>query len=212
MQELTQEQFAQEMKVFEGMCNKAQLDLQTYIDGCSDLQLKEKLQKRFNDFEKFVNYIVSNTGYINAPASTRYHLSISHGLLVHSNSVTKTMIKINNALQANIPLYKLINVGLFHDLGKSDDYIENQPTEKQKAAGYKATPPYLFNEKEINPHESESLYIMQKYIDIDEDEWIAILYHNSPYDRVEKINFKQNMLHTILQYSDYWSTLYLEER
>ena len=212
MQELTQDQFAQEMKVFEGLCNKAQIDLQSYIDGCEDLQLKEKLQNRYTDFERCVNYIVSNTGFINAPASTRYHLSIPHGLLIHSNSVTKTMMKLNNALNCEIPLYKIITAGLFHDLGKHDDYIENQPTEKQKAAGYKANPPYLFSEQEINPHESESLYILQKYLDMDEDEWLAILYHNSPYDKVEKVNFKQNMLMTILQYSDYWSTLYLEAR
>ena len=31
MQELTSEQFAQEMKTFEDLCNKAQNDLQSYI-------------------------------------------------------------------------------------------------------------------------------------------------------------------------------------
>lgn len=212
MQELNQEQFATEMKTFEAFCNKAQLDLQTYIDGCVDLQLKERLQKRYLDFEKFINYIISETNFINAPASTKYHLCIPHGTLIHSNLVTKTGLKINKALECNIPIYKIITTHLFHDLGKHDDYIENQPTEKQKAAGYKANPPYLFNEKEYNPHESESLYIMSKFIDLDEDEWVAILYHNSPYDKVTKVDFKQNKLMTMLQYSDYWSSLYLEPR
>lgn len=212
MENITSEQFAQEMKTFEGLCNKAQIDLQAYIDGATDLKLKEKLQKRFQDFEKFVNYVVNETQFIHSPASTRYHLCIPHGVLIHSNLVTKTAIKLNNALGCNIPLYKVITCSMFHDLGKHDDYIENEPTPKQKAAGYKATPPYLFDESEYNPHESESLYLIQKFIDLDEDEWVAILYHNSPYDDVKKVSFKQNMLLTILQYSDYWSSLYLEPR
>ena len=213
MQEITSEQFAQEMKTFEGLCNKAQIDLQSYIDGCSDLQLKDKLTLRYQEFEKLVNFITTQTNFINAPASTKYHLCIPHGTLIHSNSVTKTAIKMNNALGCNIPLYKIITTCMFHDLGKHDDYIINEPTEKQKAAGYKANPPYLFNTDNIyNEHESQSLYIISQHLHLDEDEWTAILYHNSPWDGVTKPAFKKNMLMTILQYSDYWSCLYLEDR
>lgn len=213
MQEITSEQFAQEMKTFEGLCNKAQIDLQTYIDGSADLQTKDKLQKRFNDFEKFVNFVVQETQFINAPASTRYHLCIPHGTLIHSNSVTKLGIKLNNALGANIPLYKIITACMFHDLGKHDNYIINEPTEKQKQYGYKANPPYLYNtENTYNEHEGKSLYLISKYMQLDEDEWSAILYHNSPWDGVTKPAFKKNQLMTILQYADYYSCLYLEDR
>ena len=212
MRELNQEEIEREIKTFENFCNKAQTNLQLYINGCEDISLREKLQKRFNDFEKLITFIINESHFIQAPASTRYHLCIRHGLLLHSNLVTKTALNLNKSLNCDIPIYKVITDALFHDLGKHDDYIENEPTEKQKAAGYKATPPYLFDEAEYNPHESESLYILQKFIDLDEDEWVAILYHNSPYDKVEKVNFKQNKLLTILQYSDYWSSLYLEPR
>ena len=213
MQDITNEQFAQEMKTFEGLCNKAQNDLLSYINGASDLQLKDKLQRRYEEFDNFVNFVVNQTNFINAPASTRYHLCIPHGTLIHSNSVTKIAIKLNNALGCNIPLYKIITTCMFHDLGKHDDYIINEPTEKQKAAGYKANPPYLFNTTNMyNEHESQSLFIISQYMHLDEDEWIAILYHNSPWDGVTKPAFKKNMLMTLLQYSDYWSCLYLEDR
>lgn len=213
MQEITSEQFSQEMKMFEGLCNKAQTDLQSYITGCSDLQLKDKLTKRHADFETFVNHIVTQTNFINAPASTRYHLCIPHGTLIHSNSVTKIGIKLNNALGCEIPLYKVITTCMFHDLGKHDDYLVNEPTEKQKAAGYKANPPYLFNTNNTwNEHESQSLYIVSEYLRLDEDEWTAILYHNSPWDGVVKPAFKKNKLMTLLQYADYYSCLYLEDR
>lgn len=213
MQEITQEQFAQEIKTFEGLCNKAQTDLESYINGCEDLKLKEKLEKRFKDFEKFVDFVIHGTNFINAPASTKFHLCIPHGTLIHSNSVTKTLIKLNNALGCNIPLYKLIMAGMFHDLGKHDDYIVNEPTEKQKQYGYKANPPYLFNtNNEYMEHEAQSVYLISKYVDLDEDEFIAILYHNSPWDGVIKPAFKKNKLMTLLNYADYYSCLYLEDR
>ena len=213
MQEITVEQFTQEMRTFEGLCNKAQLDLQSYINGCEDEALKNKLEKRYKQFEDFVSYVCSETNFINAPASTKFHLCIPHGTLIHSNSVTKTLIKLNNTLDANIPLYKLITAGMFHDLGKHNDYIENQPTEKQKQYGYKANPPYLFNtENEYIEHEAESVYIISKFIDLDIDEFVAILYHNSPWDGVTKPAFKKNKLLTLLNYADYYSCLYLEDR
>lgn len=213
MNDLTMDQFAQEMKMFEGLCNKAINDLDNHINNTTDLQLKDKLIKRKNDFDKFVNYVVNETNFINAPASTRFHLCIDHGLLVHSNSVVKIMLKLNQALNCEIPIYKCITTGLFHDLGKHNDYTKKEPTEKQKAAGFKATPPYEYNTSGIyDEHESESVFIMSKFMELDKDEFMAILYHNSPWDGVTKPIFRQNKLMTILQNADYYSTLYLEER
>lgn len=213
MNDLTMDQFAQEMKIFEGLCNKVINDLDNHINNTNDLQLKDKLIKRKKDFDKFVNYVVNETNFINAPASTRFHLCIDHGLLVHSNSVAKTILKLNQALTCEIPIYKCIIVGLFHDLGKYNDYIKKEPTEKQKAAGFKATPPYEYNTSGIyDEHESESVFIISKFMELDKDEFMAILYHNSPWDGVTKPIFRQNKLMTILQNADYYSTLYLEER
>ena len=70
MNDLTMDQFAQEMKIFEGLCNKTINDLDNHINNTNDLQLKDKLIKRKKDFDKFVNYVVNETNFINAPAST----------------------------------------------------------------------------------------------------------------------------------------------
>ena len=53
---------------------------------------------------------------------------------------------------------------------------------------------------------------MSKFIDLDKDEFMAILYHNSPWDGVTKPIFRQCKLLTILENADYYSTLYLEDR
>lgn len=205
MEELTTQQFEQEMKLFEGFCNKALSSIEDNINDTNDLQLKDKLVAKKDNFTKFVNYVINETNFINAPCSTKYHLCIPHGLLTHSNSVTKILIKLNNTLNANIPLYKLIICGLFHDLGKHDDYELN--TEKNK---YYA--PYVFSQSSYSEHEQQSVYLLMKYNLLDEEDFIAIISHNSPWDGVTKCNFKQNKLMTLLQMADYYSTLYCEDR
>lgn len=213
MNDITMEQFEKETKTFENLCNKVIDNIDFLINETEDLKHKDKLIKRKEDFNKFINYIINETNFINAPASTKYHLSIDHGLLIHSNSVTKVLLKLNQAFNAGIPIYKIITVGLFHDLGKHNDYIPKEPTEKQKAAGYKATPPYEYNTSGIyDEHESESVFIISKFMDLDKDEFMAILYHNSPWDGITKPAFRQNKLMTLLQMADYYSTLYLEPR
>ena len=40
MNDLTMDQFTQEMKTFEGLCNKALVDLDNHINNTNDLQFK----------------------------------------------------------------------------------------------------------------------------------------------------------------------------
>ncbi len=143
-------------------------------------------ENRKESFIKLMDYIENNTGYLNAPASNRYHLSIPEGLLIHSLNVAQEMLKIKRTLPCNISDASCIIVGLLHDLGKHDEYIENQPTPKQIAAGYKANPPYNFNEQETwLAHEGESIWILYELKDkfnfiLTKEEFQAILYHNGP--------------------------------
>jgi len=218
MQPLTKEQYEQEMKTFEGFCNKIMISIDESINSTTDVSLKEKLAKRKDGFEKFINFVTLETEFLIAPASTRYHLCIKYGLLLHSNLVTKTALKLNKVLGINAPEYKVIFDALFHDLGKAGVpggplYIPNEPTEKQKQYGYGASVPYSYNNDILyNEHEDRSLYFIMKYIDIDEDEYLAIRHHNEPWNGITQCLFKKCEIMTLIQYSDYWSTLYLEER
>jgi len=213
MNNITKERLESELTMYGNICNKILNDMNTTQKNTTDLKLKGKLESRIIGFEKLVNFVFDETQFIKAPASTKYHLAIKHGLLLHSISVAKLAMKMNNTLKAEIPIYKLLTVALFHDLGKENQYVVNQPTNKQKQYGYSANPPFLWNpNQEYNEHESRSLYYLSQYIQLDEDEWVAIQYHNSPWDGTTKCAFKQNKLLTILQMCDYYSTVYLEER
>ena len=215
MKEISTEAFENELKLFENLCNKALNDIKVRSEKAEDSLTKTKLDKRYASFEEFVKYVLNNTDFITAPASTRYHLCIPHGLLIHSNSVTKTILKLNKVLEADIPVYKLITCALFHDIGKHPQYIKNEPTEKQKQYGYSATIPYSMNEKIMwFEHEDRSLFIIDKFLDLDEDEYQAIKYHNEPLEHGSSYRggFKVCKLTSLLQMADMYSTCYLEER
>lgn len=143
-------------------------------------------ENRKESFMKLMDYLENNTGYLEAPASNRYHLSIPEGLLIHSMNVAQEMLKIKRTLPVNISDASCIIVGLLHDLGKHDEYIENQPTAKQIAAGYKANPPYNFAEHNTwLSHEMNSLWILYELKDkfnfeLTKEEFQAIAFHNGP--------------------------------
>lgn len=219
MQQLTPVQYKAEMEMFESFCNRAMDSMNKEIKQWENEPNEairndniNKLKKRQNDYMEFINYLLEKTQFLQAPASTKYHLCIPHGLLVHTNSVVKTGLKLNKTL-CGLPEHKIIIPFQAHDIGKHNQYKANEPTEKQKQYGYPATIPYSFNDKQIyNEHESRSLYMISQYIQLDEDEWVAIMYHNSPWDGNSKCAFKQNKILTLLQMADYWSTTYLEDR
>lgn len=205
MQEIGTQRFEQEMRMFEGFCNKAVASMDEIIETTTDLRLKDELIEKKANFEKFIEFVTTKTDFISAPCSTKYHLCIPHGLLIHSNSVTKTAIKLNNALNAEIPLYRIIITCMFHDLGKHDDYEPNTGNNKYYV-------PYNFSQLSYSEHEDQSAYLLMKYNLLNEEDFVAIVSHNSPWDGNVKCAFKQNKMMTILQNADYWSTLYLEDR
>lgn len=87
-----------------------------------------KAQKLFNQFSKeigkhcqtwpTVKLDLSRLDYFFCPASTKYHLSVRSGLLIHSVSVTSMMLQVAKARELDIPRWKILIAGLLHDIGK----------------------------------------------------------------------------------------------
>ena len=105
---------------------------------------------RREEFLKFMKWVETETDYLSAPASTQYHLCREQGLLEHSCNVAATMIRLARTLDPEITDEQCVIVSLLHDLGKvgypgQPQYIENEPTDKQKMYGYKNKIPYKYN-------------------------------------------------------------------
>ena len=112
--------------------------------------LKEKVDGRWAEFAELMKFVETETAYLTAPASTKFHLCKEGGLLEHSVNVAENLLKIKNVLAPEISDESCIIVGLLHDLGKAGmpgmpQYIKNEPSPKQKAYGYPASKPYRFN-------------------------------------------------------------------
>ena len=72
--------------------------------------------------------------------------------------------------------------------------------------------PYITNAELLNvPHEIRSLSIVDRYIDLTEDEQFAILYHNGLYgDLRYQINGKETPLYMLLHFADMWASRVVE--
>lgn len=180
--------------------------------------LKDKVIKRKSEFKNLCDFIENKTEWLTAPASTRFHLSKEYGLLEHSCNVAETMLKIKSVLLPEISDESCIIVALLHDLGKAGmpsnpQYLVNEPTERQKNAGYPAWTPYRFNnDLTYLSVPVRSLYLALPYLPLSDEEAQAIVYHDGQYvDDNRSVAKHETPLTLLLQYADNWCGFVVED-
>ena len=181
-------------------------DLQKRYDS-----LKAKVIVRAEEFAGLIEFIETETAWLTAPASTRFHLSKECGLIEHSVNVAETLLRIKDTLYPLIENESCVIVGLLHDLGKAGtpegkQYLKNEPTARQRQYGYGPTYPYSFN-KDLTylSVPVRSLYLALPYITLTEEEAQAIIYHDGQYvDDNRSVAKNERPLTLLLQYADNW--------
>ena len=163
-------------------------------------------------------------GFFTAPCSGSYHLAEEGGLAEHSLNVYKIM-DADAAMKFGTDEYvSIINsikvCALLHDVGKCGDYgkpnyvpnmiKDGRPTKADPVQKYKQseTKPYETN-KDLSPidHEIRSVKIVSKYIDLTEDEELAILWHNGLYGNFKyQIKSHETPLYLLLHSADMWAS------
>ena len=179
--------------------------------------LKEKVIERKVEFKSLMDFIETETSYLTAPASSKYHLCREGGLLEHSVNVAETMLKIKSVLAPGISDESCVIVRLLHDLGKAGmpgnpQYIPNEPSEKQKAAGYGPSVPYHINKDMVYLSVPvRSLYLAGARFPLTDTETQAIVYHDGQYvDDNRSVATREEPLTLLLQYADNWSGFAIE--
>lgn len=179
--------------------------------------LKEKVDGRWAEFAELMKFIETETAYLTAPASTKFHLCKEGGLLEHSVNVAENLLKIKNVLAPEISDESCVIVALLHDLGKSGmpgepQYLKNEPSQKQKAYGYPASTPYRFNKDLLYLSVPvRSLYIAASRFPLTEEEVQAIVYHDGQYvEDNRSVATHEEKLTLLLQYADNWSGFVVE--
>ena len=182
-------------------------------------ELKSKVKKRAGEFAELIEYIETETHWLTAPASTRFHLCKENGLLEHSVNVAETLIRIKNTLYPLIEDESCVIVALLHDLGKvgmpaKPLYLKNKPTDNQRRAGYGPTYPYSYNnDLTYLSVPVRSLYLALPFLPLSDEETQAIIYHDGQYvEDNRSVAKNERPLTLLLQYADNWCGFVTEER
>lgn len=165
------------------------------------------------------------SGFFEAPCSTKYHLCVTGGLAQHSLNVYRAMKHLADSFctEDNKPRDdSIILCALLHDLGKMGDHFkenyvvnmikDGKPTKAEPEQKYKQSEAEPFkNNPDLAyiPHEVRSVFLAERYIQLNEDEEHAIYYHNGKYTHIGN-DLKETPLQMLLHFADLWCSRVVE--
>jgi hypothetical protein len=180
-------------------------------------KLFDKMPVRKEALTNFRNFLETQTSWLTAPASGRFHLAIEKGLLMHSVGVALNALAIKKLLAPDISDESIILVALFHDVGKvgypnKPYYIPNENTEEVKRGILYKTNPAIVH----TSHAIRSLYLITRFVPITEQEVQAIVAHDGLYPLYGGVNnldfhHRECRLQMILHFADKWTAAVIEE-
>lgn len=138
--------------------------------------------------DNLLEWVEHETDFFSAPASTRYHGSYEGGLLEHSLNVYDRLVwEMENTVGAGWQeIYSpesIAIIALFHDLCKIDRYVITEKWRKDENGDWEAYEAYEYNkEKAEMGHGAQSVFYLQKFIQLTELEAQAIFWHIGAYD------------------------------
>lgn len=173
--------------------------------------------------EDLLNWL-ETTDFYKAPASTRFHLMCEGGLCAHSMNVFENLKKEyeNEGLfdyltmdDSQELMESLAIVGLFHDLCKVNFYTVSERNVKNEYGEWIKVPYYAIdNQGILVGHGYKSARIVNKYLNITDEEYMAILHHMgySADDNISNVSeiFRKSKLALLLHIADTKATFLTE--
>lgn len=155
-------------------------------------RFKELLLSTKRDGVEKVCDNLEKLGFFEAPASTRFHLSIEGGLLEHSLHVCdmavmlrEQMVAKNPELESKLPLESVILCGLLHDVCKAEIYKIGYRNKKNEETGkWESVPVYEtdYTHFPIGHGEKSVIRLMSWGIQLSMEEMLAIRWHMSAWE------------------------------
>jgi hypothetical protein len=151
-------------------------------------------------------------GLFSAPASTKYHLCVEGGLIIHQTGVAKLALKLRELLLPEKSEESVILCALFHDAHKVTDGFGNRTYEKNNTATSDRQP-YFWNNRQLGfGGGQKSALLISKFVDLTQDELQAIAYHDGPFvPSWDDIKSDPYPLTLLIHYADMWSTWVVEK-
>lgn len=143
--------------------------------------------------KELLSYL-EGTDFFTAPASTRYHLARSGGLVEHSINVFKRLSALcANEAQASGGKFTATEesaavCGLLHDVCKANFYTVEMRNKKNAAGAWEQVPYYSINDTLPYGHGEKSVYIISAYMKLSREEAMAIRWHMGAWNEGESNN------------------------
>jgi hypothetical protein len=180
--------------------NKAMTDFYTETDFIKRKGIKELL-----------DYLSDETDFFTAPASTKYHDSNEHGLVIHSLAVFDVARELNNSFSLGINEESIAICALFHDICKTNFYVQEIRNKKIDGKWQEVV---VWGVKDQLPmgHGEKSVYLINKFMQLTDEEALAIRWHlggfdtavhfSYPYGTPSKQAFRENKLVALIAMAD----------
>lgn len=192
---------------------------------------KEKFKKicgqwiKRNGLQELLEWL-EETDFYEAPASTRFHLMCEGGLCQHSINVFNRLkseyekegfFEFKTLEETAKTMESLAVVALFHDLCKVNFYSVSERNVKNEYGEWIKVPYYAVDNRSILVgHGYKSARLVNKYMDITDEEYMAIVHHMgySSDDNISNISeiFNKSKLTLLLHIADTKATFIDEEK
>ncbi|MDO4270818.1 MAG: hydrolase [Eubacteriales bacterium] len=161
---------------------------------------------------------MESTDFFTAPASTRFHAAYEGGLLEHSLNVYNVLIsKHYDPAQDDLESFTLVS--LLHDLCKAGFYTVELRNRKNDAGVWEKVPVYAIDDKFPYGHGEKSVFLIERFLRLKNEEAVAIRWHMGGFDDAAKAGsfaiahaFEKYPLAVKLHLSDLEATYLCENR
>lgn len=134
--------------------------------------------------EKLLEWLCQSDFFI-APASTKYHSAFEGGLVQHSLNVYKLLKK--RCAEYGITDGESIAIcGLLHDICKANFYAISYRNAKNERGQWEKVPYYTVDDQFPFGHGEKSVFVIERFMRLRENEAIAIRWHMGGFDEAAK--------------------------
>jgi len=170
--------------------------------------------------ENVIAYL-NESDFFTAPASTKYHCNYTGGLAEHSLNVYELLDEKVKRFKLDVPDQSIIICALLHDVCKIDFYKEGQVWYKDDGLGpWKNKQGWKVEDSFPTGHGEKSVFILQRFMQLTDEEVLAIRWHMGMCDPGTHFNYPSGMAYqtaskhklvTLLQTADYEASYVVEK-
>ena len=136
--------------------------------------------------EDLIDWLEKSDFFI-APASTRFHGNYDGGLCEHSLNVFKCMMELREKYpDFDVPEESAVLSSLLHDACKVRVYKKGFRNRKNEDGRWEQYQTYEFDERFPGGHGEKSAFIIQQFVKLLPEEYLAVRWHMAGFDSAVK--------------------------